>query len=199
MEVITRKLDRAMNIPDPAQLRFENTASIVQRHSDHTDPVVEPAWAVQSKAHCRLMAPMSNDRRIQYLGTAGCDDDTIQLITRTIAWSIGKTAKPSLRSAARDCTEAKKDIKSLLDRWPEPQHFQLLSSQITDLSEEQISLASAYAACQIYETAATALYLATVDSMAGVAAEEASGTATIERDRAIADAGYTDEVAQWPK
>ena len=142
---------------------------------------------------------MSNDRRIQYLGTAGCDDDTIQLITRTIAWSIGKTAKPSLRSAARDCTEAKKDIKSLLDRWPEPQHFQLLSSQITDLSEEQISLASAYAACQIYETAATALYLATVNSMAGVAAEEASGTATIERDRAIADAGYTDEVAQWPK
>ena len=86
-----------------------------------------------------------------------------------------------------------------MDRWPEPQHFQLLSSQLAGLSDEQISLASAYAACQIYETAATALYLAIVDGMASVATEEVSDATTIERDRAIADAGYTDEVARWPK
>ena len=186
-------------ITSPPAITFETTAGIVQRHSDHTDSVAEPAWAVRSKAHCRLMAPMSNDRRIQYLGTAGCDDDTIHLITRTTAGSIGKTAKPSLRSAARECAEAKKDIESLLDRWPEPQHFQLFSLQIAGLSDEQISLASAYAACQIYETAATALYLAIVDGMAPVATEEVSDATTIERDRAIADAGYTDEVARWPK
>ena len=183
----------------PPTVTFEATASIVQRHSDLTDPVTTPAWTAQSKAHCRLIAPMSNDRRIEYLGTAGCDDDTVRFITRTVADSIGKGAKSALRTAARECAEAKEDIENLLDRWPEPQHFQLLSSNIAHLNDEQISLASAYAACQIYETAATALYLAIVDGMAPVATEEGSDTATAERDRAIADAGYSDEAARWPK
>ena len=77
--------------------------------------------------------------------------------------------------------------RSLLDRWPEPQHFQLLSSKITGLNDEQISLASAYAACQIYETAVTVLYRAIVDSMAQVGPTQASDAATAEKDRAIAD------------
>ncbi len=186
-------------IGSPPAITFETTAGIVQRHSDHTGPAADRAWVAHSQAHCKLMAPMSNDRRIQYLGTAGCDDDTIQLITRTIAESIGKAAKPALRSVARECAATREDIESLLNRWPEPQHFQLLSMNIADLSDEQISLASAYAACQIYETAATALYLAIVDGMAPVATEEATDAATMERDRAIADAGYTDEVARWPE
>ena len=186
-------------IPSPPAITFETTAGIVQRHSDHTDSVAEPAWTVRSKAYCRVMVPMSNDKRIHYLEMAGCDDHTIQLITRATAGSIGKTAKPSLRSAARECAEAKKDIESLLDRWPEPQHFQLLSTHLAALSDEQISLASAYAACQIYETAATALYLAIVDSMASVVSDEPVDATTRERDCAIADAGYSDEVARWPK
>ena len=186
-------------IPSPPAITFETTAGIVRRHSDHTDSVAEPAWAARSKAYCRLMAPMSNDKRIHYLETAGCDDHTIQLITRATDGSMGKTAKPSLRSAVRECAEAKKDIESLLDRWPEPQHFQLLSTHLAALSDEQISLASAYAACQIYETAATALYLAIVDSMASVVSDEPVDATTRERDRAIADAGYSDEVARWPK
>lgn len=186
-------------ITSPPAITFETTAGIIQRHSDLTDPVAEPAWADQSKAHCRLMAPMSNDRRIQYLGTAGCDDDTVGFITRAVAESIGKDAKPALRAAACECAGAQEDIENLLDKWPEPQHFQLLSSKIAHLNDEQISLASAYAACQIYETAATALYLAIVDGMAPVVTEEESDAPTAERDRAIADAGYTDEVARWPK
>ena len=183
----------------PPAITFEATASIVQRHSDLANTVDEPAWTARSKAHCRLMAPMSNDKRIQYLGTAGCDEETVRLITRTVAESIGKDTKRALRIAARECAEAEEDIESLLDTWPEPQHFQLLSSKIADLNDEQISLASAYAACQVYETAATALYLAIVDDMAPVATDQASDAATAERDRAIADAGYTDEVARWPK
>ena len=186
-------------ITSPPAITFETTAGIVQRHSDHTASVAEPTWAARSKAHCRLMAPMSNDRRIQYLGTAGCDDDTIRLITRTIAESIGKAAKPALRSAARECAATRNNIDSLLDRWPESQHFQFLSSEFAGLNDEQISLANAYAACQIYETVATALYLAIVEGMAPVVTEETSDAATMERDRAIADAGYTDEVARWPK
>lgn len=186
-------------ITSPPAITFERTAGIVQRHSDLTEAIVEPNWAAPSKAHCRLMAPMSNDKRIQYLGTAGCDDDTLRFITRTVTESIGKDAKRALRTAARECAEAEEDIESLLDTWPEPQHFQLMSSKIGHLDDEQISLASAYAACQIYETAATALYLAIVDGMAPVATDQASDAATTERDRAIADAGYTDEVARWPK
>ena len=186
-------------IASPPAITFETAAGIVQRHSDHADSVAEPTWTARSKAHCRLMATMSNDRRIQYLGTAGCDDDTVRFITRVTAESIGKEAKPALRSAARETAEARKDIESLLNRWPEPEHFRLLSSKIAGLSDEQISLASAYAACQIYETAATALYLVIVEGMAPVVTEEASDAATMERDQAIADAGYTDEVARWPK
>ena len=186
-------------ITSPLAITFETTAGIVQRHSDLTDPVVEPAWAAQSKAHCRLMAPMSNDKRIQYLGTAGCDEETVRLVTRTVAESIGKDTKRVLKTAARECAEAEEDIESLLDRWPEPQHFQLLSSKIAHLTDEQISLAGAYAACQIYETAATALYLAIVDGMAPVATDLTSDATTLERDKGIADAGYTDEVARWPK
>ena len=186
-------------IASPPAITFETAAGIVQRHSDHADSVAEPTWTARSKAHCRLMAPMSNDRRIQYLGTAGCDDDTVRFITRATAESIGKEAKPALRSAARETAEARKDIESLLNRWPEPEHFRLLSSKIAGLSDEQISLASAYAACQIYETAATALYLVIVEDMAPVVTEEASDAATMERDQAIADAGYTDEVTRWPK
>ncbi|MDE2788426.1 MAG: hypothetical protein OXL37_17455 [Chloroflexota bacterium] len=186
-------------ITSPPTITFETTAGIVQRYSDHTDSDAEPTWTARSKAHCRLMAPMSNDRRIHYLGTAGCGDDTIQLITRTIADIIGKAAKPALRSAARECAAARNNIDSLLDRWPEPQHFQFLSFEFAGLNDEQISLANAYAACQIYETAATALYLAIVDGMEPVVTAEASDTATMERDQAIADAGYTDEVARWPR
>ena len=189
----------AISIASPPAITFEITAGIVQRHSDHTDSVAGPAWTVRSKAHCRLMAPMSNDRRIQYLGTAGCDDDTVRFITRAIAESVVKEAKPALRSAVRETAAAREDIESLLNRWPEPEHFQLLSENIAGLSDEQISLASAYAACQIYETAATALYLAILDGMAPVVTEETSDAATMERDQAIADAGYTDEVARWPK
>ena len=186
-------------ITSPPAITYETAAGIIQRHSDHTDSVAEPPWAIRSKAHCRLMALMSNDRRIQYLGTAGCDDDTVLFITRATAESIGKDAKPALRSAAHESAEAKKDIESLLERWPEPEHFRLLSSKLAGLSDEQISLASAYAACQIYETAATALYLAILDGMALVATEEMSDATTMDRDQAIADAGYTDEVARWPK
>ena len=159
-------------ITSPPAITFETTAGIVQRHSDLTDPMAEPAWTAQSKAHCRLMAPMSNDKRIEYLGTAGCDDDTVRFITRTVADSIGMDAKRALRTAARECAEAEEDIESLLDRWPEPQHFQLLNSKIAHLNDEQVGLATAYAACQIYEMAATALYLAIVDGMAPVVTEE---------------------------
>ena len=183
----------------PPAITFEVTASIVQRHSDHTDSVAEPAWTARSKAHCRLMAPMSNDKRIQYLETAGCDDDTVRLVTRAVAESIAKDAKRALRTVARECAEAEEDIESLLDRWPEPQHFQLLNSKIAHLNDEQIGLTSAYTACQIYETAATALYLAIVDGMTPVATDQASDAATAERDRAIADEGYSEEVARWPK
>ena len=186
-------------IASPPAITFETTAGIIQRHSDHTDSFAEPAWATCSKAHCRLMAPMSNDRRVQYLEAAGCDDDTIQLVIRTVAESIGKSAKPALRSAARECAAVRNNIDSLLERWPEPQHFRFLSSEFAGLNDEQISLANAYAACQIYETAATALYLAIVEGMDPVVTEEASDADTIERDQAIADAGYTDEVARWPK
>ena len=186
-------------IAPPPAITFEATAGVVQRHSDHTDAVAEPTWTARAKAHCRLMAPMSNDKRIQYLGTTGCDDDAIRLMTRTIAEGIGKAAKPALRSAAQECAAVRNDIDSLLDRWPEPQHFRHLSSEFAGLNDEQISLANAYAACQIYETAATALYLAIVEGMAPVITEEASDAATLERDQAIADAGYTDEVARWPK
>ena len=186
-------------IASPPAITFETTAGIVQRHSDHTDSIAGPTWTARSKAHCRLMAPMSNDRRIQYLGTAGCDDATIQLVTRTIAEGIGKSAKSALRSIAHECAAVRNNIESLLDRWPEPQHFQFLSSEFAGLNDEQISLANAYAACQIYEIAATALYLAIVEGMDPVVTEEASDAATIERDQAIADAGYTDEVGRWPK
>lgn len=186
-------------ITSPPAITFETTAVIVQRHSDHTDSFVEPVWTARSKAYCKIMAPMSNDRRIQYLGTAGCDDDTVRLITQATAKSFGKVAKPALHSAARESAEAEKDIESLLNRWPEPEHFRLLSSKIAGLSDEQISLASAYAACQIYETAATALYLTIVEGMAPVVTEEAPDAAAMERDQVIADAGYADEVARWPK
>ena len=186
-------------IASPPTITYETTAGIVQRHSDYTDSFAEPAWAARSKAHCRLMATMSNDRRIHYLETAGCDDDTVQLITGIIAESIGKAAKPALRSIARECAVAKEDIDSLLDRWPEPEHFRLLSSKIAGLNKEQISLGNAYAACQIYETAASALYLAIVDSLAPVVTEEPSDLDTMVRDQVIADAGYTDEIDRWPK
>lgn len=183
----------------PPAITIEATAGIVRRHSGHTDSSAESAWVARAEAHVRLMAPMSNDRRIQYLGTAGCDDATIQLITRAIGENIGKSAKPALRVAARECAKAKEDIESLLDRWPEPEHVRLLRERIAGLSDEQISLAVAYAACEIYEIAATALYLAIVDSLAPVVTGGPVDLDIMARDRAIADAGYTDEVAQWPK
>lgn len=189
----------AMPIASPPPITFESTAGIVQRHNDHTDAFVGSNWATRSKAHCMLMAPMSDDKRIQYLGTSGCDDNMISLITRAVADSIGKDAKRALRSAARECAKDKEDIESLLERWPEAQHFQLLSSKIAHLDTEHISLSIAYAACQIYETAATSLYLAIVDGMDPVVPKDSSDVANSERDHAIADAGYTDEVALWPK
>ena len=186
-------------ITSPPAITFERTAGIFQRDSDLTVSVAEPAWTDRSNAHCRLMAPMSNDKRIQYLGTAGCDEDTVRFVTRAVAESIGMDAKRVLRIAARECAKFEENIESLLDRWPEPQHFQLLSSKIAHLNDEQVGLATAYAACQIYETAATALYRAIVDGMAPVANDQASNAAAAERDRAIADAGYTDEIARWSK
>ncbi len=186
-------------IESPPAITLETTAGIVQRHSEHTDSFSKADWATQAEAHCRLMACMSNDRRIQYLETAGCDDDTVRLVTRSIAEIIEKAAKPALRSAARECVLSNNDIESLLKRWPEPEHFRLLSSKIAGLNEEQISLGNAYAACQIYDTAASALYLAIVDSLAPVVTEDPSDLDTMTRDQAIADAGYTDEVARWPK
>ena len=104
----------------PPAITFETTAGIVQRHSDHTDSVVEPTWTARSKAHCRLMAPMSNDRRIQYLGTAGCDDDTVRFITRATAESIGKEAKPDLRSKVWPRSSLRKHPTQLLWRGIRP-------------------------------------------------------------------------------
>lgn len=187
------------NLMAPPAISSANTMKIVQRYSTQTASAKEAYWATRSKAHCGLMAPMGNDKRIEYLGTAGCDDDTTRLITRTVADIIGKTAKPALQHVARECIRGKEDIESLLDKWPHAEHFQLLASKFADLTNEQIALATAYAACQIYETAATALYLTIVDGMDPVTTEEPSDTFINERDRAIADAGYTDEVARWPK
>ena len=179
-------------IESPPAITAEAIASIVRRHGEHTDCSAEPYWVARGDAHYRLMAPMGNDRRVQYLGTAGCDDETVRLITQAVAESVGKAAKPALHSAARECIAAKKDIDSLLDKWPEPKHRRLLSEKIEGLSDEQIGLAYAYAACQIYETAATALYLAIVDGMSQVVTEGPVDLDIMTRDRAIADAGYTD-------
>ena len=185
-----------MTAASPPAITFESTAAIVKRHGDHPDAANKSARATRSIAHCRLMAPMSNDMRLQYLRTSGCNDDVIRLITRATAECLGKAAKPALHPAALQCANAGKDIASLLDIWPEPQHFQMLNSKLNSLNEEQISLSKAYAACQIYEMAATAIYLAIADSMMPVTAEEVSDADTMARDQAIADAGYTDEVAR---
>ena len=188
-----------MTIASPPAITFESTAAIVKRQGDHSDTANKSARVPRSMAHCRLMAPMSNDTRLQYLNTSGCNDDVIRLITRAVAECLGKAAKPALTSAALQCAETKKGIEDLLDRWPEPQHFQMLSSKLNSLNEEQVSLSNAYAACQIYEMAATAVYLAIADGMTPVTTEEVSDAETMARDQAIADAGYTDEVARWPK
>lgn len=185
--------------PPPAAATFETTAPIIQRHGGYEDCDTEPDWVHRSKAHCQLMAPMSSDKRIDYLRTAGCEEDKIQVIIRAIATSLGKTAKRSLRTGALQCAEAKSDIEKLLDQWPERQHFQLLNTELDVLNDEQISLAKAYTACHIYEAAATALYLAIIDNMPAVEDNVLNTPENRTRDQSIADSGYDDEVAQWPK
>ena len=145
------------------------------------------------------MAPMSNDKRIRYLEVVGCDDQTTRFITESIAETIGKAAKPALRSLAHECAAEKKDIHHLLDAWPEPQHFRLLSSALEGMTIEQRSLANAYTACQIYETAAAALYLAIIDDFQPVEDVLPYSDEMRRRDQHIADSGYEDEVARWPK
>ncbi len=186
-------------IDSPPPATFETTAAIVQRHGHYEDRDNQPDWVMKSQAHCELMAPMSNDRRIQYLQAVGCDDQTTRFITESVAETIGKAAKPALRSAARECATAKKDIHSLLDVWPELDHFQLLSSALAGMTNEQKSLANAYAACQIYETAAAALYLAIIDDLPPVEDVLPYSDEMRRRDQDIADNGYEDEVARWPK
>lgn len=182
----------------PPTISPESVFSIAQRQCNHTDSVAESAWTQRYEAHCQAMAAMSNDARIEYLRTAGCHDDAVATITKAVAESLGNAGKTSLRSAARKCAEANKDIEQLLQDWPERKHSQLLNSNFAGLNEEQISLARAYAACQIYEMAATALYLVIVDGMSPVISDKPSDPATTARDKAIAEAGYTCELSQWP-
>ncbi len=183
--------------PPPAT--FETTTVIVQRHGHYEDPDNQPDWVTKSQKHCELMAPMGNDKRIQYLQAVGCDDQTRRFITESVAETIGNAAKPDLRSAVRECATAKKDIHSLLGVWPEPHHFQLLSSALAGMTDEQKSLANAYAACQIYETAAAALYLAIIDNLPPVEDVLPYSDEMRRQDQEIADSGYEDEVAKWPQ
>ena len=186
-------------IYSPPPATFETTAVIVQRHGHYEDRDNQPDWVAKSQAHCELMAPMGNDKRIQYLEVVGCDDQTTRFITESVAETIGKAAKPALRSLAREYATAKKDIHSLLGAWPEPHHFQLLSSALAGMTNEQKSLANAYAACQIYQTAAAALYLAIIDDLPPVQDVAPYSDEMRRRDQEIADSGYEDEVARWPK
>lgn len=183
----------------PTAISTTNTINIMLRYSRQTSPVAEASWVTRSKSHCNLMAPMSNDRRIEYLEKAGCNEDSIQLITHAVADIMGRTAKPGLKSAAHECVKDEEDIGILLEKWPRPEHLQTLASKIANLTKEQMALATAYAACQIYEIAATALYLTIIDGTEPASTEEPSGPETKERDRTIADAGYNNEVARWPK
>ena len=95
-------------IASPPPATFETTAAIVQRHGRHEDSDNQPDWVMKSQAHCELMAPMGNDKRIQYLEIVGGDDQTTRFITESVAETIGKAAKPALRSAARECATARK-------------------------------------------------------------------------------------------
>jgi hypothetical protein len=185
-------------IESPPGATFETTAVIVQRQGRYEDLASEPDWVTRSKKHCELMAPMSNDKRIRYLKAIGYGDATIVMIAQAIEDTVGEAAKPALRREARVCGEGN-DIDQLLQKWPEPQHFQELSTRLGGLDEETRSVANAYAACQIYETAATALYLAIIDSLPPAVEIFPYTEAMKERDRAIADGGYEDEVAKWPK
>ena len=186
-------------IDSPPGATFETTAVIIQRHGHYEDQSTEPDWVARSQKHCELMAPMSNDKRFGYLRAVGCGEDNIRMIAQAIEETLAVTAKPSLRAVARKCVEDSKDIEHLLEKWPEHQHFELLSTSLAKLDDEERSLANAYAACQIYETAATALYLAIVDNLPPASEVIPYNAAMQERDRAIADGGYEDEVAGWPK
>ena len=188
-----------MPIDSPPGATFETTAVIVQRHGRSEDLTHEPEWVTRSKKHCELMAPMSNDKRIGYLEATGYGKATILMITQAIEDTMGQAAKPALRTEARASVLEGRDIDKLLQRWPQPQHFQELSTRLGELDDETRSVANAYAACQIYETAATALYLATIDSLPPAGELFPYTEAMRERDRAIADGGYEDEVAEWPK
>jgi len=183
----------------PPVITPHSAATIVKRQNAHISTDGRATEATQSMDHCNLMAPMSDDMRLRYLSESGCDDDAIRLITRAIFDSIGKAARPALNSAALQCAKGSRNIASLLEKWPETSHFQLLTSKLNGLDEEEISLATAYAACQIYEKAATALYLAIVDGMTPITAADTPDPDTLARDQSIADAGYTDEVGRWPK
>ena len=186
-------------IVSPPGATFETTAVIIQRQGRYEDPTAEPHWVPRSKNHCELMAPMSNDKRIGYLKAIGCEDDAILMIARTIEDTVGEAAKPALRTEARGCAQEGNDIDQLLLRWPKSEHFRKLSTQLGRLDQETRSVANAYAACQIYENAATALYLAIIDSQSPAVELFPYTEATLERDRAITEGGYDDEVAGWPK
>ena len=186
-------------IVSPPAATFETTAEIIQRQGRYEDLTAEPHWVPRSKIHCELMAPMSDDKRIGYLKEIGCGDAAILMIARTIDDTVGEAAKPALRTEARRCAQEDSDIGQLLQRWPEPKHFRELSTQLGGLDEETRSVANAYAACLIYENAATALYLAIIDSLSPSVELFPYTEAMLERDRAMADGGYEDEVAEWPK
>ena len=188
-----------MTTASPPVMTAETAATIAKRHNAHVNPATKPDRAKRSLEHCNLMAPMSDDKRIQYLNDSGYSHEVIQLITHATSDSFGRTAKPSLQAAVNNCAKASKEIESLLAVWPEDKHFQLFDSKLNKLNDEQKSLAIAYAHCQIYEKAATALYLIIVDGMTPITNGDIPDPDTMERDRDIAEAGYTDEVGRWPK
>ena len=186
-------------IDSPPGATFETTALIVQRYGRCEDLTREPEWVTRSEKQCELMAPMSNDKRIGYLEATGYGKATIVMIAQAIEDTMGQAAKPALRTEAQACVLEGHDIDHLLQRWPEPKHFGELDTRLGELDEETRSVAKAYAACQIYETAATALYLATIDSLPPAVELIPYTEAMKERDIAIADGGYEDEAAEWPK
>lgn len=186
-------------IKPPPSATFETTAVIVGRHAKYENYSAEPEWVTRSKKHCELMAPMSNDKRIGYLKAIGYGHDTIVMIAQAIEDTVGEGARPILRQEARVCAQEHNDIDELLQKWPEPKHFGELSVSFGSLDDETRSVANAYAACQIYETAATALYLAIIDNLPPAVEVPHYTDAMRERDRGIADGGYEDEVSKWPK
>lgn len=173
----------------PPKTTHETAAAVLKRLNQPAGTATGPAEDAHSLNHCRLMAPMSEDARLQHLRASGCDDNAVWLIAQATAQSTGKPVPANLGE----------DIRSLIGRWPSPERLQLLHARLNGLNDDQARLAKAYAACWIYEKAATALYLAIVDHMPPVDTQEASKPGIMARDQAIADAGFHDEVSRRPK